>query len=440
MTAFNQTVFDPQIRQFPGSFKFTKVTVSGVDMSDWWVQIDLFDGVFNSSESARITIIDTANHIVKIPILGEEKVEIEVTDGVKERKFVGRVYKITDRQAINHGSLKYVLHCCTEEAWLDSFVRVSKSYMNQPLEKVVESIVRDPKFLNSQKELLLGKTDGARSVIIPNWSPIHGISWCAGRALAEETIYRGGVFVYFETMQRINWLSLDNLLDDKMNKPYATLKYDPMRQSLSGRTAYDERVPRDLLRFEDFQVLELTDSLRNSRAGMYANTTRVIDVVERKFEDKTYNYLREFYGRQHLKGLGGVAARPISSWDHDAQHHQNANYRVALKHKGLFTTEPDGNSRIDEWLPQKISQMRQLENFKLVGSLPGHIGLTSGMLIDFAMPNPQDVSVTSAPGVDQSMSGQYLVSATRSMFQRDKFTLFLELVKDSRGGDGNTGV
>jgi hypothetical protein len=435
LVQINSVKFDRKIRPFPGYFEVQTFKIDGTDFNDQWIQIDDFESIFNSTKSARITIVDTRNLLKTTPILGGgELVSLSITDGVRIVDYALRLYRVSDRQQIRQGVLSYVLHLCSEEAWADSFIRVSKSYMKSKLEEKVKDVLSGPQFLKSVKPLVFGETIQGRSLVIPYWSPLHAITWMAGRAQSSDPKYRGGTYIFYETIDGFRWVAIDNLLDETANVPYATLLWKPLRHSLAETDTFDPRGPQDVMNMEDMKVVNTVDSLSNSREGMFANRVRTVDIVDRTWKDTDFNYVKTFYDHVHLKGLDGASATPITGFSPDAAGFPEANLRLVIKHKGLFDDEPDGNSKIEEWLSPKLSQMQQLENFKIAGTLPGHLGLTVGMIVNFSLPNPQDLSINSQSGVDEAYSGQYLVTSMRRMFQRNRFTLQVELCKDSRGG------
>lgn len=437
MVKVNNRIYTNQPREFPGSIRVEKLTISGTDVSDYYQQIDVFESIYSPTMSARLTLLDTTNLIKKIPIIGEEVVEIWLNDGIESCKHKFICHKLSDRQSPRHGVLKYVLHLVSEEKWTDSYTKVSKSYNLKKFEDNVKDILTGSLFLNSKKPLISGVTKQPECVLIPNWSPIFAINWMGNRARADEDSYRGGDFLFYETMDGFKWVAIDNLLDDTANIPYGTVSYDPLRPSQDGLTRYDSRTKSDVMRFEQWDVVKTFDTLENTFAGLYANKTRVVDIVERDFSDEEFSYIETFYDHKHLKSIEGFSAKPLCSFENKALQSPDAHSRVVVKHKGLFDDEPEGSTHIDEWLPKKISKRQQLESFKVRGQLPGHIGLTAGMILNFYFPNPEDISVNDRAGYDPSYSGQYLVTSLRRMIQRDKFNIIVDMVKDSRGQDPN---
>ena len=440
MVQINTKKYAEAPRQFPGSVKVTKLTVNGVDMSDYYEQIDIFESVYAATMSGRLTVVDTANHIKNVPIIGEEIVEIEFNDEVESISVKFRCYKITDRVNPQHGVIKYVMHLCSEEFYADSFLKVSKSYNLKKFESNVEDILRNPAYLGSDKPLIAGDTREPRCIVVPYWSPLYAVGWMGNRAQAMEANYKGGDFLFYETVNGFHWVAIDNLYDENANQTYGKVSYDPMRPTSDGRTRYDSRGPSDVMRMEGWNVVTTFDTVQNAKMGMYGNRTRVIDIVQRDYSDHDFNYLSEFYDYEHLEGVGGINAKPLCSFEHPAPQFPDAHMRVVVKHQGLFDNEPDGNSQIEEWLPPKISQRQQMENFKIRGQLPGHIGLTAGMVVEFFFPNAEKISINENPGIDPAYSGQYLITALRRMIKRDKFDIIVDMIKDSRGVDPQAAI
>jgi len=433
----NNKTYDDVVRQFPGAFDVIELTINGEDITDQYVQIDIFESIF-SIISGRITMVDTKNLPANLPIVGDEIVTIKITDGVNTEEHRLRCYSITDRVSINHNTIKYTMHLCSEEMFADSFVRVSKSYYLSKLETNVRDILGDVNYLNSNKPAIIADTEEDQCIVIPTWSPLHAINWMASRARSNETQYKGGNFVFYETMSGFRWVPLENLYNSDENKVYGRIIYDPMRPLQSGTTQYDERTRTDVMSFMQWEKVKSFNVLDNAKEGMYGNTVKVIDIIERRFDDYTFDYNQSFYDHQHLKGINGINAKPLNgSFSGQQSFFPEAHLRVGIKHKGLFNAEPEGNSKIDEWMPPKISQMQQMENHVIKGTLPGHIGLEAGMIIDFDMPNPENRASNTNPGPDPAYSGEYLVTHVRRSYQRESFTMTIQMMKDSRGVDAS---
>ena len=447
MVAFNTKKFNHNAQyRWPGYFEYKSAKIyssngkKSANIAHMIAQFDVYESIYSPTMSGSITLVDTSNLLSDFPILGEEMIEIVVSDNVATKTYKLRVYDINERTQIKHGVLGYVLRLCSDEYWGDAFIRVSKSYNRKKFEDNVKDILNGDMYLRSKKPLLVGETKDVRSIVVPYWSPIQAITWMGCRAQAADDKYRGGNFLFFETINGFNWIAVDNLLDPTQNKTYCELYYDPMRLSKEGKLVDDARTPKHLLRFETYEVVKTFNTLENARHGMYANTTRTIDLIEKKYTDTEFNYLKQFYDFNHLGGSNGMSSRPFCSWDHPAQYYPEAHLRVAVKRKNLFNDEPDGNSQVELWLPNKLSQMQQLDNFKIRGELPGHIGMTAGMIVDFKVPEIKDLSINPNITYDEKYSGSFLVSALRHKYQNERHLITVELVKDAIVYDTRNGM
>ena len=69
----------------------------------------------------------------------------------------------------------YTLSFCSPELLRSNRTRVSKSYTDT-IDKTIENVVRDIRYLNSKKRLFIEPTSGIRKVISPNIRPFTFIN------------------------------------------------------------------------------------------------------------------------------------------------------------------------------------------------------------------------------------------------------------------------
>lgn len=422
--------------QYPGYYEFQKLELKSTfgkteDLIPFTVELNLYEDLNSPTLTGSITLLDTTNLIRNLPIIGEETLEVWISDENKETKNLFRVYKISDRSQPNYGTLTYTLHFCSEELYINSFQRVSKAYQKTHFEDAVSDILRT--YLKSEKNLLSGNTKYPQSFILPNWSPLFGVNWMASRS--QDPSYLGGNFIFFEDMDGFKFVAVENLLDQSLNKPFTTVSLDPMRPTMNQQIAYDSRQEHDVMRFESMEIIKSLDVLENMTFGMYKNMTRIIDISTRGTSTKTYDYYHDFTDSVHLKGIGGNTHPLASSRNLNVNHDIQMENYVFVKSKGLFSDEPDGGFQVEDWFSPRLSQMHQMNNFVLRGTLPGQLEMKVGMIVDFWMPNPENLDAGGYLTYDENYSGQYLITSIRRMFQKNKFFLIVEMIKDSLSTD-----
>ncbi len=425
---FNDKIWNRKPTQFPGNYRIHTLTINGEDISDHFIQLDLYEELF-SPMTGKLVIGDTKNLILNIPIIGEEELHIIADDEVQRIDLKFKIYKITDRQQLRYGLMKYVLHFISDEGYRDSFTKVSQSWDRAKYEDTVDYILTN--YLQSKKKLLKGGTLDKQCFIIPYWSPFEAISWLAGRSIPDDNNYGNGTFVWFENLNGFNFLALENLYDSSKNKPFAKITFDPLRPTKEGKGVYDARIPSDVMRLESYNVIESFDILDASKEGMYANRIYLTDTTTKGTAEIDYHYIKNFYDGQHLGGGLQKYGNPICTTKHIPIDFPEANLNAFVEQKGNFTNEPDGGSHLEEWAGRRISQDRQMENFIIEGMLPGQLELVVGMQFEFDFPNIKDRASDQNPAPDIWYSGNYLVSTVRRTFTKDKLWISVQMFKES---------
>jgi hypothetical protein len=431
----NTKKFDKNARiEFPGYHEIEKLELVSrdkkKDIRPFVVQFDVFESIWSVGMSGKLVIVDNENMIEDIPIIGEETIIARVKDSIDTHEYKFHVTHISDRSQMKSGMLGYTLHLVSEEMFADSFIRVSKSYIMKTFEADVDDILEN--FLQSKKERHLAKTDMPRSVIIPNWSPLYACKWLANRSQSEEVKYQNGNFIFYETQSGFYFVSLENLFDSDANEVYCEFEPRPLKKSKNPQTANSDRFALSLLQFEDWKVIKNFDVIENIRTGMYANRMYEFNLTTREIRTENYNYTDNFGNERHLRGINSREGKPVASNDFSPLYFPQAQQRLVLNHKGLFTLEPpDGSgSNIGNWLTEKISQSAQINNMVVTAVLPGHLALEAGMIVNFFVPRAKDIRSTGKLEYDERMSGEWLVTSTHRSFQKDKFWLSIEMIKD----------
>lgn len=423
--------------KYPGHYILNKIIIKTPDgksenLFAYYASISIHENIFSQSITGIIDISENLNLIKTLPINGEETLEITITDGIEIEEYIFKIYKISDISNPSFNTINYKLYFTTEEDYKDHHMTWSKAYNLTKFEDGVKDILNN--CFGSKKELLFEETDKPRCFILPlKWSPFKSINWMASESYTKKC--PGGTYLFFETSDRYNFLPLENLLDDTANIPYGTIKYKPYRKTENKQIEYDERNKDDCMTFEDFKIVKNFDVFENMRMGLYSNSAKVIDIMKRESYDVEYDYFKEFNTHKHLKGYKGRPAYPLNSskFEEFSIPSPDKHKYVILKHSKMFSNEDEDGNQIEEWFPSRRSQLQQIENFKIVGALPGHLGLKAGMIVNFALHSPEKIAETGEVKRDEIHSGQYLITALKKQIKRDKFYVVIEMVKDSKG-------
>ena len=208
--------------QYAGEFDLEKcelISSAGVtvDISAIIVEINIFEDIFSHSLNGSIIIGDTNNLVDNMPIVGQEYISLKITTpGLSDPKIdfsenVFCVHEIGVREPASTSSELVELKICTPELLRNHRTRVSKSY-EETVDKIVQSVLENPKYINTKKDIYVEPTQGIRKLISPNNHPFDFI-----RNLTRESISvknNSPHFLFFENMQGYHFRSLQSLYEE----------------------------------------------------------------------------------------------------------------------------------------------------------------------------------------------------------------------------------
>ena len=173
------------------SAKITSSTGEVKEFKDLIAGIDVYESLLSPYIKVELTIVDSANLLETMPIIGQEKIELTIIEGsniIKRTFYVGSVANFIKA---NNQAAMYVLKLITPEQMMNSLLLVSQAFSGT-IDESINKIVKD--YLKSKintKESSIGNY----SVIIPNWNPFQAIDWLSRRAMTSSKV----PFAFYET-------------------------------------------------------------------------------------------------------------------------------------------------------------------------------------------------------------------------------------------------
>jgi hypothetical protein len=173
------------VREFPNG--------GAVDLKAFVGEITFYESLLKPYLTCNIAMIDDKGFLTKrVRLQGSETIEIEI-DGTSEEESKGspislkmRVVKIVKQDKVNDKATGYVIHCMSESAFNDAFVKVNKSYHDN-LEDIGEkilhryldvSVVKETPYWNEDEK----SDQGPVKLIVPYLSPYNALEWVMDRA------------------------------------------------------------------------------------------------------------------------------------------------------------------------------------------------------------------------------------------------------------------
>jgi hypothetical protein len=453
----------------PGSVNIKEVTLfkAGQEypLKDFIVELSVFEDMFSNTMSATMILSDGLNLVGSLPITGGEIINISYTvPGFEDSQIFGRAFYVfavrdrfpssTDRQQM------YMLSLMSLEAAVDSVTVVSKKYTGKPSEiakQIFDEYLSMPRFWSKEYDMPAGLSDEEtltrpawkKSVpqqnrtslqlmpnsesknkvtwVVPMWSPMKCINWLANRHLDEGS--KAANTLAWESSQQFYFATVDSIFKAQENVNERKVYYygfdDAMIERITKNNSTKNTLIEGYKKVENVAIPTNYDILRSQEMGHYSSTMHVFDVVTKKYDEYVFDYINNYSQFEHLHGK----TNPTFPSQQLRNVHSYVTFRP--KHKKIFNDFED--PKFEDWVLQRTSLLYDISNLKIEITVPGLAGTQAGEVVQFYYPKMaakgSDENVENL--IDRYLSGSYLVTAVRHIIARDKYTMKLEMVKES---------
>lgn len=398
--------------------------IGNVDITGLFEELNIFDSIFNPCMTGKILINDSIGLSNKLSFDGSEVLLVEMgkTDSEATITKSFRIYKQSDRKSLNLNSEAYLLHFVSDEFILSQQIKIAQSY-KETYSKVVEKILRDYLGVNNQMIGYLEVSEGLRNVLITNKTPIDAIQFCARKALNK---LQSPTFLFFENKVGYNFVTLSTLL---AQQPVHNINFQP-------KNLNDDQ--GELMGASHYEVISQFDFNKNITSGLYAGTFIGFDISSRSIAKKVVNFDSLYENGQHANKTPNIGiVRNKLGFNNT----EMFNSRRVLYPTGIFgSTNPyikendpfsvDSDDDTYNYVLQREATFRNLLNQRLKVVMPGNFDLTSGLTASLLIPNRGE-KAKGVDEVDQSLSGKYLIIASRHIITYQKHETIIEVATDS---------
>ena len=401
------------------SAKITSSTGEVKEFKDLIAGVDIYESLLSPYIKAELTIVDSANLLEAMPIIGQEKIELSIIEGsniIRRTFYVGTV---TNFIKANNQAAMYVLKLITPEQMMNSLLLVSQS-LNGTIDESINKIVTD--YLKS-KISTKEKSVGNYSVIIPNWNPFHAIDWIAKRAMTSskmpfafyETFQDGFMFESYETMFK------KKTYNKFVHKGGSTAEDDADNQSATYNVAFE------------YDFKDYANTYKNTLRGAFGSGMWVVDIATKSYKFVQYNYENDFKKKTHLAEQAFVnpdfKVEDKKITEYDAVHY------TINKNTKAFGDKPVGNYNSDaEYTKLETDAfVYQLTLNKLTLSVRGRADLSAGKVIEFIVDRNRPSSYGNTREDNEYLSGKYLVLNVHHKMSAGKYVNIIDVVRDSLG-------
>jgi len=407
--------------------ELTLVTKAGpIDISSIFVEINIFDSLLLPVINGSVSIIDSVGLSSKLIFDGSEAILINIAkdadSDIAEFKRSFRIYKQTNRQNENQSTESYILHFCSDELLFSDQQRINQSYTGKYSDIVEKILINYLKVRENNLGGIYENSIGLRKVVIPNLRPLEAIEWCTKRAV---DIRNSPNFMFWQNLVGFNFASLSTLLTQE----------DILQISFGIKNKKDGNPFSEMGGARSLEVITQNDSLEKTRSGVNAGKFVGFDPVTRTYATRNISYADHYTSMEH----GNEAPNFSSIQNRDKAY--NDRMFDSKKTLSIFgaprkfsnyikTNQPDmitNNQDQENVIFQRTAILKNLMGKKLKLVMPGNFQLTSGFNVSVSTPsfgvdNDEE---------DPTLSGKYLITATRHIISFDKHETILEVASSS---------
>lgn len=272
-------------------------------------EFNIYEDILSPYITGDILLRDTQSLIEVLPIIGDEFLDISFRipqrsdqDAIILKNM--RVYKISDRSSTgwNNGDVEvYRLHFISQEGIANLNQKVSRSFVDQTVDNVVNTLWKDyvAPSTSNDKKLTVSKTSGKVNFIVPSWSPFAAINWLATNMAV--TSKGNADFIFYEATNKAKgpscyFVSLDELMQQEQS---FTLVFNPQNYYFNiDDTSNPKHRDRRLIHnnIEDYRYTEGGDVFHNTMNGQYSQTWIFHDILRKKFVISKPSHQEDFLG------------------------------------------------------------------------------------------------------------------------------------------------
>jgi len=416
----------------------TSTNGESIDIYPQFIELSIFEDIYNSTISGQVLMSDSQDLLNRIPLSGFEFISITVGKPGSQREVifdkVFRIYKFSSDsiKSSTTSNQTYILHFCSEENIISNSRRISKSYKGKRTSDIVKDILVNQLLVSSTKVLPqnIENSAGLQDIIIPYMNPLAALTWLAARTVSASQKSSGANFMFYENTRGYNFKSLETLFQQPTKA-----KYTYKVKNLDSPDATSSEQIQDVIKYE---LMNTFDILSAINSGMFSSVLKAVDLVKLQVNDSVMNYNDFFNNSSHIERknphqfqnenddrLGNKIYKNYYSLMR--MYPTNRNHDVD---KVISSKQPSiKQNLVENWLLQRITQINQLNYFKLKLVIPGDTFITVGDIIEFNLPlasskNPGE------PNINPFYSGRYLITAIRHKMDLQSYEMIVEATRD----------
>lgn len=401
--------------------KLSLLTKAGeIDITQIFDVLNMHDSVFSPCMTGSVVITDSLGLTRESHFDGTESLDIEIekqdcTGKIKKRF---RVYKQTNRVQRDNVET-FILHFVSSEWITSKEKKIFATYKDTYSNIVSNILLLDDGLELVRNNINIEPTEGIRKVILSGKSPIDCILDCTKKAVNNEL---SPTYMFFENVRGYNFISLSTLTK---NPQILDINFEP--KSFYG--AEDN----SLFGARKMEVIAQDNLLQNIQAGIHGATHVAFCPWEKTILSTPVT----------LANLPGSVTNSNLNFRHNPNVSQSLNSSIICHAtSGGFThstylqeNDPESlNSEDDtqKYIVQRRALLKSYTNTRVRLEMPGNFDLSSGYMVNFKKSIAG--GKTTSTDEDTSLSGRYMIIASRNIIRFDSHITILEIATNTFKG------
>jgi len=391
------------------------------EIKDLVTGIDFFESLNSPYIKCELSIIDAANMIELIPIIGQEKIKLVVKDLNTNSTIKREFYIATIQNYIkgNAQSAMYILKLVTTEYMMNSLLLVSQAFTG-PVSTSVEKIIKD--YLKATPKSI-EQSSGDYKLIVPNWNPYKAIDWLTRKAISS----KGYPFTFYDTLK-------DGIVFESYEKIFAKPVFNKYvhRGNTSARDDADQKAAMMNTALQ-YDIIELSNTGKNILRGAFGQGMHIVDHANRSYKFLTYDYEKDFKKKERLDKFPYVSdqfkVNNKKLTEYDATH--STLYKNPLAYDSVNLNNYNNTSEFTKLETDPF--IYQMGLVKITMTVKGRTDLTVGKVIDFEVERNRPVSINTSKNSNEYISGKYVVQNIHHKMENGKYYVVMDVTKESLG-------
>lgn len=399
---------------FAGDYSLTKADLTSyngavISILELIHDVTVYEDIFAPFLTIDIMIEDHVGLYQKLPILGEEILEISLTSpdgefGYKDMTF--SLFKTKDFMEKGQRGFVYTLSFISSEAIRDLNLKLSKSYKGSASD--IAKVILQKEGLTTNKKIVVEESEGTLAYIANYWPPIKCMKYLCQRAISKVT--KSPSYMFFENKFGFYFTSLAAL---KGQQPVMNFYF-------SSNPKPD--VQAAMQRVEKIYIDRGIDYIEKIQNGAYGSNVIYVDPTRKSYMYKYLDFLQMFDKQPRLNNT------PFGSGD--ATRRVNGTFNCNIT--PTYTRNGMKDEYSERWFQERLGELGSINAFEIQIEVAGSLHVAVGQTTDFYMysgdvPDSNNTNST----LDPVFSGRYLITSIVHDFTRKRHTMMLTLSKDS---------